>query len=214
MSGVSSNVCIIDDDASVRRSLRRLLVANGFQVEAFSDAQSYLDHGQDARWGCIVLDVRMPGLDGFELQARLEEAGQRVPIVFLTGHGDIPMSVRALKAGATNFLAKPVDETDLLAAVSEAVALHRQRRAEAEGTEAIRQRIASLTPREHEVMRCVITGAANKQIAGDLGIAEKTAKIHRSRVMKKLDASSVAALLLACQQAGVEPATCKKKTEN
>lgn len=207
MTGAPTIVCIIDDDASVRRSLQRLLFANGFRVETFADAQSYLAHGSDAPCGCIILDVRMPGIDGLELQARLEETRPRAPIVFLTGHGDIPMSVRAVKAGAADFLIKPVDEAVLLAAVNNAVALHRQRLGETEVIEAIRQRIASLTPREREVMRCVITGAANKQIAGDLGIAEKTVKIHRSRVMKKLDVSSVAALLLACQQAGVEPAT-------
>lgn len=207
MCAAQARVCIIDDDESVCRSLRRLLAANGFQVEAFSDAQSYLDHGKETPWGCIVLDVRMPGIDGFELQARLGEAGQRVPIVFLTGHGDIPMSVRALKAGAADFLVKPVDEADLLAAVTEAVALHRQRIGESEGTEVLVQRIASLTPREREVMRHVITGATNKQIAGELGIAEKTVKIHRSRVMNKLEVSSVAALLLACQQVGIEPVT-------
>lgn len=207
MSAAQARICIIDDDESVCRSLRRLLAANGFQVEAFSDAQSYLDHGKETPWGCIVLDVRMPGIDGFELQARLGEEGQHVPIVFLTGHGDIPMSVRALKAGATDFLVKPVDEAELLAAVTEAVALHRQRIAESEGTEVLVQRIASLTPREREVMRHVITGATNKQIAGELGIAEKTVKIHRSRVMNKLEVSSVAALLLACQRAGVEPVT-------
>jgi FixJ family two-component response regulator len=206
MTGARTIVCIIDDDASVRRSLQRLLLASGFRVEVFADAQSYLAHCSDVPCGCIVLDVSMPGIDGLELQARLEQERQGAPIVFLTGHGDIPMSVRAVKAGAADFLTKPVDEAVLLAAVNDAVASHRQRLCETEVIEAIRQRIASLTPREQEVMRCVITGAANKQIAGDLGIAEKTVKIHRSRVMKKLEVSSVAALLLACQQAGVEPA--------
>ena len=206
MTESPATVCIIDDDASVRRSLQRLLAANGFCVEPFADAQSYLAHEPDGRCGCIVLDVRMPGIDGLELQTRLEESGQRVPIVFLTGHGDIPMSVQAVKAGATDFLAKPVDEAVLLAAVTDAVTLHRQRITEAESIEEISRCIASLTRRELEVMRCVITGAANKQIAGDLGIAEKTVKIHRSRVMRKLRVTSVAALLLACQQAGIEPA--------
>ena len=207
MPELPPTICIVDDDASVRRSLQRLLVVNGFRVAAFADAQSYLGKCAGAPCSCLILDVRMPGIDGLELQARLDETAQRVPIVFLTGHGDIPMSVRAVKAGAADFLAKPVDEAILLAAVNDAVQLYRQRHCEAEGTEAIRRRIASLTPREREVMRCVITGAANKRIAGDLGIAEKTVKIHRSRVMKKLEVNSAAALLLACQQAGVEPAT-------
>jgi FixJ family two-component response regulator len=205
MNESTTMVCIIDDDASVRRSLQRLLTANGFRVAAFADAQSYLDHPPDDPFSCIILDIRMPGMDGLELQTHLGEIGQSVPIVFLTGHGDIPMSVQAVKAGAADFLTKPVDETVLLAAVNESVQKHRQRLAEHVGVEAMSRRIASLTPREQEVMRCVITGASNKQVARDLDIAEKTVKIHRSRVMKKLGVSSVAALVLACQQAGVVP---------
>jgi len=207
MPEIPPTICIVDDDASVRRSLQRLLVANGFRVEAFADAQSYMESGSDVSWSCVILDVRMPGIDGLELQTLLQETGHPVPIVFLTGHGDIPMSVRAIKAGAADFLAKPVDEATLLAAVADAVALYRKNLSAIEGTEVIRRRIASLTPRELDVMRCIITGAANKQIASDLDIVEQTVKIHRSRVMKKLEVTSVAALLLACQQAGVEPAT-------
>jgi len=176
-----------------------------------SQKRLYLLHLRRSRYGLteefrIILDVRMPGIDGLELKAFLEETGQRVPIVFLTGHGDIPMSVRAIKAGAADFLAKPVDEAVLLAAVADAAASYRQTLVDREGTEAVLQGIASLTQRETELMRHVITGAANKQIAGDLGIAEKTVKIHRSRVMNKLKVNSVAGLLLACQRAGVEPA--------
>jgi FixJ family two-component response regulator len=207
MPEIPPTICIVDDDASVRRSLQRLLVANGFRVKAFADAQSYMERSPDVSCSCVILDVRMPGIDGLELQTLLQETGHPVPIVFLTGHGDIPMSVRAIKAGAADFLAKPVDEATLLAAVADAVALYRQNRSVIEEKEQIRRRIASLTPRELDVMRCIITGAANKQIASDLGIAEKTVKIHRSRVMKKLELASVAALLLACQQAGIEPAT-------
>lgn len=181
-------------------------MANGFRVEVFADAQSYMARDSDSQEQCLILDIRMPGIDGLELQALLEETGQRVPIVFLSGHGDIPMSVQAIKLGAVDFLTKPVDESVLLTAVAEAVALHQCRQAEVEGRAAIRKQIASLTPRELEVMRCVITGAPNKQIASDLSIAEKTVKIHRSRVMKKLGVNSVAELLLACQQAGIEPA--------
>jgi FixJ family two-component response regulator len=206
MPELPSTVCIVDDDASVRRSLRRLLMANGFRVEVFEDAQSYMARDSDLDQQCLILDIRMPGIDGLKLQALLEATGQRVPIVFLSGHGDIPMSVQAIKLGAVDFLTKPVDESVLLAAVAEAVALHRDRQAEVEVRASIRKQIASLTPREREVMRCVITGAANKQIASDLSIAEKTVKIHRSRVMKKLGVHSAAELLLACQQAGVEPA--------
>lgn len=206
MPEITPTICVVDDDASVRRSLQRLLAANGFRVEAFADGQSYMERVSDVSCNCVILDVRMPGIDGLELQTLLQETGHPVPIVFLTGHGDIPMSVLAIKAGAADFLAKPVDEATLLAAVADAVALYRKNLSVAQGTELIRGRMASLTPRELDVMRCIITGAANKQIAGDLGIAEKTVKIHRSRVMKKLEVTSVAALLLACQQAGIEPA--------
>jgi FixJ family two-component response regulator len=206
MNESTAMVCIIDDDESVRRSLQRLLLANGFRVAAFADAQRYLEHSHNASCSCIILDVRMPGVDGLELQARLDEIGQRVPIVFLTGHGDIPMSVRAVKAGAADFLTKPVDESVLLATVNDAVQMRRQHLAELEDIEAICRRVASLTPREQEVMQCVITGATNKQIGHDLEIAEKTVKVHRSRVMKKLGVTSVAALVLVCQQAGIAPA--------
>jgi FixJ family two-component response regulator len=200
MPEIPATICIVDDDASVRGSLQRLLVVNGFRVEAFADTQSYMARSADVSPACVILDVCMPGIDGLELQALLKETGQRVPIVFLTGHGDIPMSVQAVKAGAVDFLTKPVDEAVLLAAVADTEALHRQRFADVEGTHVILRRIANLTPREHEVMRCIITGAVNKQIARDLSIAEKTVKIHRSRVMKKLEVTSVAALLLACHE--------------
>jgi FixJ family two-component response regulator len=201
------SICIIDDDASVRRSLQRLLLASGYRVETFADAQSYLDRRAGEQCGCIILDVRMPGVDGLELQARLADLEQVAPIVFLTGHGDIPMSVKAVKRGAVDFLTKPVDETVLLAAVDNAVAVFRLRFAEYRNIEAIRERIATLTPRELQVMRCMITGAPNKKIAETLGIAEKTVKVHRARVMSKLDVASIAELLQICQQAGVEPVT-------
>jgi FixJ family two-component response regulator len=199
-------ICIVDDDASVRRSLRRLLEASGFLVQAFPDAPSFLSHDPDPMCGCVILDVRMPGIDGLALQARLNERAAGLPVVFLTGHGDIPMSVRAIKAGAVDFLTKPVDEADLLRAVNHAVALHRRHLSESRSGSAFRERVADLTRRELDVMRCVITGARNKQIAAHLGIAEKTVKIHRSRLMRKLEVASVAELLQACQQAGVEPA--------
>lgn len=202
-------ICVVDDDASVRRSLRRLLVASGYRVETFPDARSYLDDRAVERCGCLILDVRMPGIDGLELQARLAGSERVAPIVFLSGHGDIPMSVRAVKAGAVDFLTKPVDESVLLIAVDNAVALHRRRLAEAEGVAAIRERMTSLTPRELEVMRCVITGAPNKKIAETLGIAEKTVKVHRARVMKKIAVASVPELLQTCQKVGIEPITAR-----
>jgi len=207
MTDAPFSICLIDDDASVRRSLQRLLMASGYCVETFPDAQSYLDGRAGEQCGCIILDVRMPGVDGLELQLRLADLEQVAPIVFLTGHGDIPMSVKAVKRGAVDFLTKPVDEKVLLAAVDNAVALYRRRLAEYRNVAAIRERMAVLTPRELEVMCCVITGAPNKKIAETLGIAEKTVKVHRARVMSKLDVASVAELLQICQQAGIEPVT-------
>ncbi len=204
MSEELPTICIVDDDSSVRRSLQRLLEANGFRVETFSDARSYLDRRQAEVWGCVILDVRMPGIDGLEMQARLRDQEWAAPIVFLTGHGDIPMSVRAIKAGAVDFLTKPVDEDVLLKAVNNAVALHRKRLTTAKVVKVIRARIALLTSRELDVMRCVITGATNKQTANLLGIAEKTVKVHRSRIISKLEVASVAELLQACQQAGID----------
>jgi FixJ family two-component response regulator len=200
-------VCLVDDDAAVRRGLQRLLRASGFQVVAFADAQQYLDSATVPDCNCLILDVRMPGIDGLQLQEKLRDHRCAAPIVFLTGHGDIPMSVQALKAGAADFLTKPVDEADLLAAVNEAVRQDRQRRAAAEAVEALQARVACLTPREHEIMRWVITGAMNKEIADRLSIAEKTVKIHRARVMQKLEVASVVELVELCRQAGIEAAS-------
>ena len=207
MSNASPVLGLVDDDAAVRRSLQRLLRASGFQVFTYADAQQYLDSETTPDCNCVILDVRMPGIDGLQLQERLRNNRCSAPIVFLTGHGDIPMSVQALKAGAANFLTKPVDVADLLAAVNEAVQQDTQRRAAAGAVEAVQARFACLTPREFEVMRWVITGAANKEIADRLAIAEKTVKIHRARVMKKLEVTSVVELVQLCQQAGVEAAS-------
>jgi FixJ family two-component response regulator len=207
MSEATPIVCLVDDDAAVRRGLQRLLRASGFQVVAYANAQQFLDGEAAPDCSCLILDVRMPGIDGLQLQERLRDKPCSAPIVFLTGHGDIPMSVRALKAGAANFLTKPVDQSDLFAAVNEAVQQDAQRRATAGAVEAVQARMACLTPREHEIMRWVITGALNKQIANRLSISEKTVKIHRARVMKKLEVTSVVELVQLCRQAGVESAT-------
>jgi FixJ family two-component response regulator len=200
-------VCLVDDDAAVRRGLQRLLRASGFQVVAFADARQYLDSAILPDCNCLILDVRMPGIDGLQLQEKLRDHRCAAPIVFLTGHGDIPMSVQALKAGAADFLTKPVDEADLLAAVNEALRQDRQRRAAAGAVEALQARVACLTAREYEVMRWVITGAMNKEIADRLSIAEKTVKIHRARVMQKLEVASVVELVELCRQAGIEAAS-------
>jgi FixJ family two-component response regulator len=200
-------VCVVDDDPSVRRGLTRLLRSAGHTVEAFSSATDFLGRERCEGAGCLVLDVRMPGLDGMELQAELAARGVDLPVVFLTGHGDIPMSVQAIKKGAVDFLTKPVDEQVLLNSVHEALQQHASRRAELRATEAVRERLRLLTSRELEVLRCVITGARNKRIAAHLGISEQTVKIHRARVMAKLEMNTWTPLFQACQRAGIEPST-------
>ncbi|MEA3276229.1 MAG: response regulator [Pseudomonadota bacterium] len=200
-------VYVVDDDPAVRKGLARLLRSAGLTVATRASAAEFLalDHHQGV--GCMVLDVRMPGVDGMAFQARLAARGVDLPIVFLTGHGDIPMSVEAMKQGAVDFLTKPVDEEVLLAAVHQALLRHRAGRTEREGARVARERVQSLTPRELDVLRCVITGARNKRIAAHLGIAEKTVKLHRGRVMKKLGLTTVAELVQACRRAGIEPGT-------
>jgi len=200
-------VFVVDDDEAVRRSLVRLLRSAGLTVESFASAGEFLARDGYDGVGCIVLDVRMPDLDGMGLQARLADEGLDLPIAFLTGHGDIPMSVRAMKRGAFDFLTKPVDEDVLLTTVRQALLGHRAARVDRLEAEALRARVGTLTPREKEVLRCVIAGARNKQIAHNLGIAEHTVKIHRGRVMKKLRVTTVTELVKACQQAGIEPTT-------
>ena len=205
MPDVQETVFVVDDDQAVRRGLTRLLRSVGLAVEAFGSAGEFLARDLYDGVGCIVLDVRMPELDGMGLQARLADKGDDLPIVFLTGHGDIPMSVRAMKKGAFDFLTKPVDEDVLLTAVRQALLRHSGERAERLEVEALRARVETLTSREQEVLRCVIAGALNKQIAADLGIAEKTVKIHRGRVMQKLGVSTVPELMQVCQRMRLAP---------
>ena len=197
-------VFVIDDDPPVRKSLSRLLRSVGHSVETFSSAEEFLARQCFDGIGCILLDVQMPGLSGMDLQAELSKAETSMPIVFITGHGDIPMSVEAMRKGAVHFLIKPFDDNDLLAAVREAI--EKDRRAKAEQTEVrdIRRRLSLLTPREYEILRYVITGMLNKQIAFTLNIAEKTVKIHRGRVMEKLRVDSVAELVRLAEKAGIE----------
>ena len=207
MSELAEIVYIVDDDASVRTGLGRLLRAAGFAVEAFDSAEAFLARGPYNQVACLVLDVHMPGLDGLALQAQLSARQASLPIVFLTGVGDIPMSVAAMKQGACDFLTKPVDETVLLEAIRQALTRQRAHLGDALAVNALRARLILLTPREGEVLRWVIGGALNKQIAAHLGIAEKTVKIHRGRVMEKLAVGSIAELVGLCHQAGVEPLT-------
>jgi len=198
-------VHVIDDDASLRRSLTRLLRAHGHETEAFESADAFQAAGLDGRTGCIILDLHMPGADGLALQEHLVAAECRMPILFLTARGDVQKCARAFKAGAVEFLIKPVDEDVLLQAVAKALEENRRReRAHAE-VAGIRARMAELTAREMDVMRHLITGALNKQIGGELDIAEKTVKVHRGRVMEKMGVTSVAELVRLCAAAGVTP---------
>jgi FixJ family two-component response regulator len=188
-------VFVVDDYAPVRRSISRLLHTAGFAVAAFASAQEFLAQFDPRMCGCLVLDVAMPALDGLELQQILAKAGSLLPIIFLTGEGDIPKSVQAMKHGASDFLTKPVDDEDLLAAVRAAIAKDRARRREQAELAEIRARLATLTPREREVLEYVVAGKLNKQIAGDLGTVEQTIKVHRAHLMQKLRVQSVAELV-------------------
>ena len=194
-------VFVVDDDPAVRKSLWRLLRSGGYEVSAFSSAEEFLAKLEPDAAGCAVLDLAMPGLDGLSLQQRLAAREVPMPVLFLTGRGDIPASVKAMKAGAEDFLTKPVDETVLFAALRRALAHGREARETRRRVSDARGRLEMLTPREREVLEGVVAGRLNKQIAGDLGISEKTVKVHRARVMEKLDASSVAELVRLTERA-------------
>lgn len=198
-------IFVIDDDASVCKSLARLLGSAGLSVETFPSGEAFLDHKPYQGVGCIVLDVCMDGLSGTELQARLVQSGCDLPIIFLTGHGSIPMSVGAMRQGAVDFLTKPVDDEALLQSIRQSLARHEETVRRRNELASVCARMEELTPREVEVMRCLLTGALNKQIAKRPGIAEKTVKVHRGRVMEKLGVASVAELVRFCAAAGVEP---------
>ncbi|NLF19526.1 MAG: response regulator transcription factor [Lentisphaerae bacterium] len=195
MTHQRSTVAVVDDDSSVCRSLRRLLMSAGYDVLLFPSAAAFLDGYRTGCCGCVVLDILLPGISGLDLQQELTARGITVPIVFITGHGDIPMSVRAMKAGAVDFLTKPFDPEGLLKSIDQALRLDVQRRAEQAEVDDIQARLARLTPREREVMERVVTGLLNKEIASDLGIAEKTIKVHRARVMEKMGVESLAELV-------------------
>jgi RNA polymerase sigma factor (sigma-70 family) len=188
-------VFVVDDDPSVRSSLKFLLSSVGLQVESFDSAETFLQRKPPDAPSCLVLDVRLRGLSGLDFQRELAARSIRIPIVFVTGHGDIPMSVRAMKAGAIEFLTKPYRDQDMLDAVRIALERDRARREQEKDLTDLRQRFDSLTPREQEVISMVVSGMLNKQIAGELRTAENTVKVHRSRAMEKMNAQSFADLV-------------------
>ena len=200
MSATEPTVYVVDDDPSFRRSTERLIRSAGYKVQGFGTATEFLLANVAQMPGCVVLDVRLPGLSGLDLQRALTKTGNHLPIIFMTGHGDIPMSVRAMKAGAVEFLSKPFLDEDLLEALRQALERDRAAREQRARCAAIRQRYESLTAREHEVMALVVAGLLNKQIAGELGTVEKTIKFHRAHIMQKMGAESVATLVRMAEQ--------------
>ncbi|MFO1508906.1 MAG: response regulator [Steroidobacteraceae bacterium] len=195
MKNGTPTVFVVDDDDAVRSSLRLLFKSYGLDAVMHASADEFLASYDISRPGCLVLDVRMPGLSGPELQQRLNALGATIPIVFITGHGDVPMAVEAMQAGAFDFLQKPFRDDDLLARVQRALARDASQRAQLAARRDTRERVATLTPRERDVLDLVVVGKANKVIAADLGLSQRTVEIHRARVMEKMDAASLAQLV-------------------
>ena len=196
-------IAIVDDDPWVRDGLQRLIRSAGWRAETFASAQDFLARPGTEEPSCLVLDLQLPGLSGLDLQKRMAEGGLEIPIVFLTGHGDIPASVQAMKAGAVEFLTKPVDDQKLLRAIQEAIERDRRTREQHAEVRELRDRYESLTPREQEVMQQVVSGLLNKQIAGELNITEVTVKFHRGHIMRKMRADSLADLVRTAETLGI-----------
>jgi FixJ family two-component response regulator len=196
-------VFVVDDDPGVREGVGNLIRSVGLRPQLFAAAQEFLESPKPDAPACLILDIRMPGLGGLDCQRQLADAGIHIPIIFMTGHGDIQMSVRAMKAGAIDFLTKPFRDQDLLDAIQQAIERDRLRRAEEAGNASLRECFASLTRREREVMAWVVAGRLNKQIAAEIGISEITIKVHRSQVMRKMRAGSVADLVRMAGRLGL-----------
>jgi FixJ family two-component response regulator len=211
MTEAETIVYVIDDDAAIREALGSLIRSVGLSVETFASAQEFLSRNRSEISGCLILDVRLPGLSGLELQRELSDASIHLPIIFITGHGDIPMTVRAMKAGAVEFLTKPFRDQDLLDAISQAIALDRHQRQQRGEVAELRSRYDHLTPREREVMGLVVMGLLNKQVAAELGTSEITVKLHRHQVMQKMQADSLAALVRMAEKLGI-PATKRQES--
>ena len=197
-------VFIVDDDAAIRRALERLIRSVGLDVEAFASANELLDRDPPEGPACILTDVRMPGLSGLDLQKELASTGMDLPVIFMTGHGTVPMSVRAMKAGAVDFLQKPVDDQVLLDTIHQAIEQDQRSRKERERRNILERRRDSLTAREREVFALVVQGLLNKQVAAELGTSEKTIKVHRARVMQKMEAESLADLVRMGARLGIQ----------
>ncbi len=196
-------VFLVDDDSSVRKALTRLVSSAGYPVESFSSAQEFLNRNPSQDLGCLLLDIRMPGINGIELQEELLLTGNPIPIIFISAHASVPISVRAMKGGAVDFLTKPFSEKELFTAIRNAIEKAAKTRTEISQVQEIKERMRSLTPREFDVFRLVVHGHLNKQIGAILGISEKTVKVHRGRVMEKMKASSLAELVLFAQKTGL-----------
>jgi FixJ family two-component response regulator len=213
MSGPKSIVFVIDDDPLVRDSVADLLGSAGFAAQAFGSATEFIQAKRPDISACLILDVELPGLSGLDLQTELAKSGSEVPIIFLTGHGDIPKSVRAMKAGAVEFLTKPFQTRELLGAVRQALVRDGEFRKQRADTLDLRERLGTLTPREHQVLALVVAGLLNKQIAGELATTEVTIKAHRGRVMRKMQAASLADLVRMAEKLKVSPLPSSTKVE-